>query len=79
MGESGVGEGLRLAELLAALSLATDLAHQVPAESALKDALLSVALILETATPLPLLSGFDSEPASPSKACPAGDSLPLSL
>ena len=43
MGESGVGEGLRLAELLAALSLATDLAHQVPAESALKDALLSVA------------------------------------
>lgn len=43
MGERGVGEGLRLAELLAALSLATDLAHQVPAESALKDALLSVA------------------------------------
>jgi DNA-binding CsgD family transcriptional regulator len=41
--ERGVGEGLRLAELLAALSLATDLAHQVPAESALKDALLSVA------------------------------------
>jgi response regulator RpfG family c-di-GMP phosphodiesterase/DNA-binding CsgD family transcriptional regulator len=37
------GEGLRLAELLAALSLATDVAHQVPAESALKDALLSVA------------------------------------
>ena len=43
MGQRGVGEGLRLAELLAALSLATDLAHQVPAESALKDALLSVA------------------------------------
>jgi HD-GYP domain-containing protein (c-di-GMP phosphodiesterase class II) len=43
VGERGVGEGLRLAELLAALSLATDLAHQVPAESALKDALLSVA------------------------------------
>ena len=43
MGDHGTGEGLRLAELLAALSLATDLAHQVPAESALKDALLSVA------------------------------------
>jgi HD-GYP domain-containing protein (c-di-GMP phosphodiesterase class II) len=43
VGDRGVGEGLRLAELLAALSLATDLAHQVPAESALKDALLSVA------------------------------------
>ena len=43
MGQRDVGEGLRLAELLAALSLATDLAHQVPAESALKDALLSVA------------------------------------
>jgi response regulator RpfG family c-di-GMP phosphodiesterase len=43
VGERGVGEGLRLAELLGALSLATDLAHQVPAESALKDALLSVA------------------------------------
>lgn len=43
MGERSVGEGLRLAELLASLSLATDLAHQVPAESALKDALLSVA------------------------------------
>ena len=43
MVERGVGEGLRLAELLAALSLATDLAHQAPAESALKDALLSVA------------------------------------
>jgi response regulator RpfG family c-di-GMP phosphodiesterase/DNA-binding CsgD family transcriptional regulator len=41
--EHSVGGGLRLAELLAALSLATDLAHQVPAESALKDALLSVA------------------------------------
>jgi HD-GYP domain-containing protein (c-di-GMP phosphodiesterase class II) len=43
VGQRGVGEGLRLAELLAALSLATDLAHQVPAESALKDAMLSVA------------------------------------
>lgn len=36
--------GLRLAELLAAVSLATDLAHDVPAESALRDALLSVHL-----------------------------------
>ncbi len=35
--------GLRLAELLGALSLATDLAHQVPPETALKDAVLSVA------------------------------------
>lgn len=43
MGQRGVGQGLRLAELLAVLSLATDLAHQVPAESALKDAVLSVA------------------------------------
>jgi HD-GYP domain-containing protein (c-di-GMP phosphodiesterase class II)/DNA-binding CsgD family transcriptional regulator len=32
-----------LAELLGALSLATDLAHQMPPETALKDALLSVA------------------------------------
>jgi len=36
--------GLRLAELLAAVSLATDLAHDVPAESALRDALLAVRL-----------------------------------
>lgn len=36
--------GLRLAELLAAVSLATDLAHDVPAESALRDALLAVEL-----------------------------------
>jgi HD-GYP domain-containing protein (c-di-GMP phosphodiesterase class II)/DNA-binding CsgD family transcriptional regulator len=36
--------GLRLAELLAAVSLATDLAHDVAAESALRDALLSVEL-----------------------------------
>ena len=35
--------GLRLAELLGALSLATDLAHQAPPETALKDAVLSVA------------------------------------
>lgn len=35
---------LRLAELLAAISLATDLSHDVPAESALRDALLSVEL-----------------------------------
>ena len=38
-----IGGGLRLAELLGALSLATDLAHQVPLETGLKDALLSVA------------------------------------
>ncbi|MGA7989189.1 MAG: HD domain-containing phosphohydrolase [Candidatus Dormiibacterota bacterium] len=37
-------ESLRLAELLAAVSLASDLAHDVPAESALRDALLTVAL-----------------------------------
>lgn len=35
---------LRLAELLAAISLATDLSHDVPAESALRDALLAVGL-----------------------------------
>lgn len=35
---------LRLAELLAAVSLATDLSHDVPAESALRDALLAVEL-----------------------------------
>ncbi len=35
--------GHRLAELLGALSLATDLAHQVPLETSLKDALLSVS------------------------------------
>ena len=38
-----VGGGLRLAELLGALSLATDLANQTPPETALKEALLSVA------------------------------------
>ena len=37
-------QGLRLAELLAAVSLATDLAHAVPAESALRDAALAVHL-----------------------------------
>jgi DNA-binding CsgD family transcriptional regulator len=37
-------DGLRLAELLATVSLATDLAHDVPAESALRDALLAVEL-----------------------------------
>ena len=36
--------GLRLAELLAAVSLATDLAHDVAAESALRDAVLTVEL-----------------------------------
>lgn len=39
----GIGGGLRLAELLRALSLATDLAAQNPPETALKTALLSVA------------------------------------
>jgi HD-GYP domain-containing protein (c-di-GMP phosphodiesterase class II) len=42
-GDRDYGGGLRLAELLGALSLATDLAHQTPAETALKDSLLSVA------------------------------------
>ena len=36
--------GLRLAELLAVVSLATDLSHDVPPESALRDALLAVGL-----------------------------------
>ncbi|MGH7609716.1 MAG: HD domain-containing phosphohydrolase [Candidatus Dormibacteria bacterium] len=36
--------GLRLAELLTTVSLASDLAHDVPAESALRDALLAVQL-----------------------------------
>jgi DNA-binding CsgD family transcriptional regulator len=36
--------GVRLAELLATVSLASDLAHDVPAESALRDALYSVRL-----------------------------------
>ena len=42
---SGTTErGLGLGELLAAVSLATDLAHDVPAESALRDAVLAVEL-----------------------------------
>jgi hypothetical protein len=40
--EATSAPGLRLAELLAAVSLATDLAHDVPAESALRDAVLAV-------------------------------------
>jgi HD-GYP domain-containing protein (c-di-GMP phosphodiesterase class II)/DNA-binding CsgD family transcriptional regulator len=42
--QSSPEQGLRLAELLASVSLATDLAHDVPAESALRDAVLSVDL-----------------------------------
>src|SRR5438094_10672656 len=42
--EGKTDRGLRLAELLAAVSLATDLAHDVPAESALRDSLLAVEL-----------------------------------
>lgn len=42
--EPSGGQGLRLAELLAAVSLATDLAHDVPGESALRDAVLAVEL-----------------------------------
>ena len=38
------GQSLRLAELLAAVSLATDLAHDVAAESALRDGVLTVEL-----------------------------------
>jgi HD-GYP domain-containing protein (c-di-GMP phosphodiesterase class II) len=41
-GDRDFGGGLRLAELLAALSLATDLAHQTPPETAIRDALLAV-------------------------------------
>ena len=37
---SSPGPRVRLAELLAAVSLATDMAHDVPPESALRDALL---------------------------------------
>jgi len=40
----GVDRGLRLAELLATVSLASDLAHDVPPESALRDALISIRL-----------------------------------
>src|ERR1700716_1525392 len=43
-GHVGSNTGLRLAELLATVSLASDLAHDVPAESALRDALLAVQL-----------------------------------
>src|SRR5258708_23576845 len=42
--EGKTERGLRLAELLAAVSLATDLAHDVPAESALRDSMLAVEL-----------------------------------
>ncbi len=42
--KGGSTPGLRLAELLATVSLASDLAHDVPAESALRDALLAVTL-----------------------------------
>ncbi len=42
--QPGSARGLRLAELLAAVSLATDLAHDVAAESALRDAVLAVGL-----------------------------------
>jgi HD-GYP domain-containing protein (c-di-GMP phosphodiesterase class II)/DNA-binding CsgD family transcriptional regulator len=42
--EGQTERGLGLAELLAAVSLATDLAHDVPAESALRDAVLAVEL-----------------------------------
>jgi HD-GYP domain-containing protein (c-di-GMP phosphodiesterase class II) len=41
---TGTNRGLRLAELLATVSLASDLAHDVPAESALRDAFLAVHL-----------------------------------
>jgi hypothetical protein len=40
--EGKTERGLRLAELLAAVSVATDLAHDVPAESALRDSLLAL-------------------------------------
>ncbi|MDQ6877950.1 MAG: LuxR C-terminal-related transcriptional regulator [Candidatus Dormibacteraeota bacterium] len=43
-GSSAGNSGVRLAELLATVSLASDLAHDVPAESALRDALFSVRL-----------------------------------
>ena len=42
--EGKTERGLGLGELLAAVSLATDLAHDVPAESALRDAVLAVEL-----------------------------------
>jgi len=52
--EGKTQRGLRLAELLAPVSLATDLAHDVPAESALRDSLLAVEL--EDTTPAPIES-----------------------
>jgi HD-GYP domain-containing protein (c-di-GMP phosphodiesterase class II)/DNA-binding CsgD family transcriptional regulator len=48
--------GLRLAELLAAVSLATDLAHDVPTESALRDAILAVEFARLIGAPGPELS-----------------------
>ena len=39
-----MSDQLRLAELLATVSLASDLAHDVPAESALRDTVLAVRL-----------------------------------
>jgi HD-GYP domain-containing protein (c-di-GMP phosphodiesterase class II)/DNA-binding CsgD family transcriptional regulator len=50
------GQGLRLAELLAAVSLATDLAHDVAAESALRDAVLAVELARLMGWPAPEVS-----------------------
>ncbi|MBJ7598385.1 HD domain-containing phosphohydrolase [Candidatus Nephthysia bennettiae] len=52
----GPKDALRLAELLATVSLASDLAHDVPAESALTDALLAVRL--------GLLAGWSTEELS---------------
>jgi DNA-binding CsgD family transcriptional regulator len=42
VGTSRLHDGIRLAELLAAVSLASDLAHDVPSESALRDTVLAV-------------------------------------
>ena len=50
------GQGLRLAELLTAVSLATDLAHDVAAESALRDAVLAVELARFMGWPAPEVS-----------------------
>jgi len=55
-GHGAAAEGVRLAELLGALSLATDLAHQVPPETGLKDALLSVAFARHLGLPSDQLS-----------------------
>ena len=43
-GTAPATQGVRLAELVATVSLATDLAHDVASESALRDAMLAVAL-----------------------------------